>query len=37
MKSRKHPIEWPQWATWALVAVCLAAIVTFAATINDIW
>jgi hypothetical protein len=30
-------LEWPQWATWALFGVILTAVVTVAATINDIW
>jgi hypothetical protein len=35
---RHEPLlEWPAWATWALVAVIVSSIVTVAATINDIW
>lgn len=30
-------IAWPAWSTWALLAVVLTALVTIAATINDIW
>jgi hypothetical protein len=35
---RNHPLlEWPWWANWALASVIVTAIVTIAATINDIW
>jgi hypothetical protein len=35
---RDEPLlEWPAWATWALIAVLVSSIVTIAATINDIW
>jgi hypothetical protein len=37
MKIAGHDVEWPAWATWALVATVLTAILTVAATINDIW
>jgi hypothetical protein len=37
MKIAGHDVEWPVWATWALVATVLTAILTVAATINDIW
>ncbi|HWJ39410.1 MAG TPA: hypothetical protein VNR86_11695 [Sphingomicrobium sp.] len=30
-------LEWPWWANWALIGVIVTAIVTVAATINDIW
>ena len=30
-------VEWPSWATWALVAILLRAIATVAAALNDIW
>jgi hypothetical protein len=30
-------LEWPWWATWALFGVILTALVTVAATKNDIW
>ena len=30
------PMEWPGWATWAVVAIILSSIVTIAATINAI-
>ena len=28
---------WPNWATWALIAVVITSLLTIAATINDIW
>jgi hypothetical protein len=34
---RASRILWPNWATWALVAVVVTCILTIAATINDIW
>jgi hypothetical protein len=35
---RDHPrLEWPEWATWALLGVIVTAVVTIAATNNDIW
>lgn len=37
MASEPKPINWPGWATWALVLVMLTALVTLAATLNDIW
>jgi hypothetical protein len=37
MAERTTKILWPAWATWALIAVILTAILTVAATINDIW
>ena len=37
MKSSEHHLDWPKWATWALVAVLVSALVTIAASINDIW
>jgi hypothetical protein len=37
MKIAGPDVEWPAWATWALVATVLTAILTVAATINDIW
>ena len=37
MDSPDEQIEWPSWATWALMGVVLTAIVTVAATLNDIW
>ena len=37
MKIAGHDVEWPVWATGALVATVLTAILTVAATINDIW
>jgi hypothetical protein len=29
--------EQPAWAKWALIAVILTALLTLAATLNDIW
>lgn len=37
MKLNHGKLEWPVWATWALVATVVSAAVTVAATINDIW
>ena len=37
MDHGHNNLEWPAWATWALVAVLVTALVTIAATINDIW
>ena len=37
MASEPKPIDWPGWATGALALVVLTALVTLAATINDIW
>jgi hypothetical protein len=36
MERRGPALDWPAWATWALLAVIVSAIVTVAATINDI-
>lgn len=33
----KGKLEWPEWATWALLAVVGTGVITIAATINDIW
>jgi hypothetical protein len=30
-------MEWPRWATLALLGTLATAILTIAATINDIW
>jgi hypothetical protein len=30
-------LDWPRWATWSLAAVIATALVTLAATLNDIW
>ena len=30
-------LEWPQWATLALLGVAVTAVLTIVATINDIW
>jgi hypothetical protein len=37
MDHRAHPILWPKWASWALIAVIATSLVTIFATINDIW
>jgi hypothetical protein len=35
--KHEHSLEWPRWATFALVAVVVTAALTIAAAINDIW
>jgi hypothetical protein len=30
-------MEWPRWASAALAAIVVTALVTILATINDIW
>jgi hypothetical protein len=35
--SKSGGLIWPEWASWAAIAVLLTSIVTVAATINDIW
>lgn len=35
--SGKRNLEWPNWATWAIVGVVLTCIATVGATLNDIW
>jgi hypothetical protein len=37
VQKEERTLDWPPWATWAIVAVALTSIVTIAATINDIW
>jgi hypothetical protein len=37
VKIADQKLEWPQWSTWALIAIVLSSILTIAATINDIW
>lgn len=37
VKAIERKIDWPTWATVALVATFLTAVLTLAATINDIW
>jgi hypothetical protein len=32
-----HQLEWPKWSTYTLLAIVVTAVVTVAATINDIW
>ena len=29
--------DWPNWSTWALLAIVITASATIAATLNDIW
>jgi hypothetical protein len=29
-------LDWPWWASWALIAVVISSLVTVAATLNDI-
>jgi 4-hydroxybenzoate polyprenyltransferase len=36
MSARTH-LEWPGWATWALVLVALTCLASIGATLNDIW
>lgn len=36
MKIQQNVLEWPAWATWALVGVIVSAVLTVAATLNDI-
>ena len=31
------PLDWPRWSTWTLVAVLVTALITIAATLNDIF
>jgi hypothetical protein len=35
--QKQGEIDWPGWATPALVLVVLTSLVTIAATLNDIW
>jgi hypothetical protein len=37
MHAPKPRLEWPGWATVVLAAIIVTAILTVAATINDIW
>ena len=37
MKKAAPSIDWPNWATWSLIAVVITSLVTIAATFNDIW
>jgi hypothetical protein len=37
MDQYRPKLEWPRWATGALVLVFLTTIATIAATLNDIW
>jgi len=30
-------IKWPNWASFALGAILVTALITIAATLNDIW
>jgi hypothetical protein len=36
MAGERSRTFWPDWATWALVAVIITSLVTIAATLNDI-
>jgi hypothetical protein len=36
-KQDEPKIEWPRWATWALAGVVIGAVLTVAATVNDIF
>jgi hypothetical protein len=37
VKQDKAAMDWPTWASWALIAVTLTSLLTIAATLNDIW
>jgi hypothetical protein len=37
MAAKQEKLAWPAWSTWALLAVIVSALVTVAATVNDIW
>jgi len=37
MKEADQKLDWPQWCTWALIAIVVSSVVTIGATINDIW
>jgi hypothetical protein len=37
MRIGDHELEWPRWATIALILVAASSILTVAATLNDIW
>jgi len=30
-------LEWPKWSNFTLLAIALTALLTVAATLNDIW
>jgi hypothetical protein len=30
-------MEWPVWGNWAVIGALLTALLTVAATLNDIW
>ena len=32
-----HQLEWPKWATLALLGIAVTSVLTVIATINDIW
>lgn len=36
-KHQGPAVEWPRWATWAVIAVVLGALLTITATLNDIY
>lgn len=37
MTAPPRRLDWPRWATWATLAAIASAMVTVAATLNDIW
>lgn len=37
MDVKQAKLEWPGWATWAVVFIVLTSVLTIAATLNDIW
>lgn len=37
VKDAHAKLEWPKWATVALLMVVLTSAATIAATLNDIW
>jgi len=37
MTGSKQSLDWPAWATWAAIGSLVTALVTVAATLNDIW
>jgi hypothetical protein len=35
--SGKSHLQWPAWASWAVVGIVLTCVATIGATLNDIW